>query len=95
MKIYNSTNKVYQNPGLNRINQKPAAEEAAVPKSARPERPYKLNIPENIQDQLTLSKKEQQFFEKLYPRARKEIQRYAESQNNVQAEKGKFVDMRG
>ena len=95
MKIYGYSNKIYENPTTNQVrkNQQNIAEtnEKTVKRTAL----NKINIPLDFKQQLTLNKNEQRFFENLYPEARKEIQRYMQSQNSIQVEKGKFIDVRG
>ena len=95
MKIYGSTNKIYGNIAVNRPD--PKNEPAASPRkiATMQDVPNKIEVPKNFKPEKTLDKDEQVFFESLYPRARKEIQRYAQSQNKVQVEKGKFIDVRG
>jgi len=55
----------------------------------------KLNIPQDFKPQLTLNKKERQFFENLYPQAQKKIRQYVRNQSAIQIEKGKMVDLKG
>ncbi len=55
----------------------------------------KLAIPKDFKPKVGLTAREQEFFENLFPRARKEIRAYVQQQQNVYHEKGKFVDLKG
>jgi len=95
MKIYGSTGKIYQNTGIHPLDNQGKSMPKTESNAVKPQHPQRINIPENFQLKQTLNKQEQKFFETLYPRARKDIQRYAQNQNNVPVEKGKHIDVRG
>ncbi|GAB4364494.1 MAG: hypothetical protein Kow0042_03110 [Calditrichia bacterium] len=79
-------------PRMNR-NREEAPQEEPIKRSDKFQN--KVNIPQDFQSRPKLSAAEQKFFEGLYPRARREIQKYLQQQVNVQTEKGKFVDLKG
>lgn len=94
MKIHGSGNTIYNNPRIHRPNAASAATTAAAtqPKAATTQ---KVNIPKDFEMQQTLTRQEQAFFEKLYPKARKDIQKYMQAQNAAPVQKGQFIDVRG
>lgn len=55
----------------------------------------KVQIPQNFEPKVKLNKKEQAYFEELFPKARKEIRIYLNQQQKAVPEKGKFVDIKG
>lgn len=95
MKIYGNASKIYPNPGATRISRKPQTEHPPENQNVKKKVPNKINIPENFKEKLSLNKNEQEFFTKLYPHARKEIQQYQQNQNHQPVEKGKHIDVRG
>lgn len=94
MKIHGSGNTVYSNPRIHRPN---AANSTTAPAANKPKAAAasKLNIPKDFEMQQTLTRQEQAFFEKLYPKARKDIQKYLQAQNAAPVQKGQFIDVRG
>lgn len=95
MKISGSVNSIYRNTALNPLTRtKPAQKADTITKRPQVVR-NKLNIPQDFKPQLTLNKKEQQFFENLYPQAQKKIRQYVRNQRAIQIEKGKMIDMKG
>lgn len=95
MKIYGSTGKIYQNTGIPPTGARNKPAPGTEKSAAQSPRPQRINIPTDFKLKQTLNKQEQKFFETLYPRAQKEIQRYVQNQNNVPVEKGKHIDVRG
>ncbi len=107
MKILGSAQQSIQSP----LYKKPAAQPAAQPgkpqqalegntagaagQSAALPAKGKLNIPRDYQPKLGLDKKEQQFFEQIFPKARKEIRAYVDQQQKTFTEKGQIIDIRG
>ncbi|MFZ0392090.1 MAG: hypothetical protein WAN36_16635 [Calditrichia bacterium] len=102
MKIYGNSATIYQNPAAQRSqadnNGKVTADKAAgtpAGKSSQKETPQKINIPADFRENMLLNKKEQEFFTKMYPKAKKEIARYVANQQRQPVEKGKHIDVRG
>lgn len=94
MKVYGNSGKIFNNALTNRVSNSPQpAVEKNAPKQTKTEN--RLNIPEDYKLRAPLDKKEQVFFEKLYPKARKEIQRYMQNQSSAPVAKGQIVDIRG
>ncbi len=95
MKIYGNAPRVIPKPRTNPVSRSPQVAEkspATKPTSAAGK---KVNLPEGYKIQLGLNQKEQAFFEKLYPKARKEIQKYLQNQNAQPPVKGQIIDVRG
>jgi len=95
MKIDNSLSNIYKISQSSQTGASKPNPEVAGKTTNQQAKASKVNIPSDFKPQVTLSKQEQKFFEMLYPKAQKEIRRYAQNQNNVNIEKGKFVDSRG
>ena len=95
MKIQDSLNRVYQQPGR-RVPEaaRPQAPKASDPRGA-PGASRKVHVPENFQPRVGLSRKEQAFFEQIFPQHRKQIQAYLNQQNKASVEKGQLIDMKG
>ncbi len=55
----------------------------------------KINIPKDFEPRVGLTAREQAFFEKLYPKARKEIQAYLKQQQKTVPQKGQIIDVKG
>ncbi|RMG69304.1 MAG: hypothetical protein D6715_00045 [Calditrichaeota bacterium] len=55
----------------------------------------KINIPKDFEPRVGLDAREQAFFEKLYPKARKEIQAYLKQQQKAVPQKGQIIDVKG
>ena len=95
MKIYGNTPRIFPDAPAKKATRTPnSAEKAPAAPNASVRKP-KLNIPDNYRVQMGLNRKEQAFFEKLYPKARKEIQRYLQNQNSQPPVKGQIIDMKG
>lgn len=99
MKINGTGNKIYRPANLGQASKNVQTNGTTGKKETaltnHPNKTNKLNIPEDYQPKLTLTKEEQKFFENLYPRDKNRIQQYLKNQNNIQVEKGKIVDLKG
>lgn len=95
MKIINSVNSaIISNNGASKLkNPAPAAAQKGGASAKKPVQ--KIDIPKNFNPEIRLSKKEQAFFEKLYPNSKREIRSYLQQQNKISVEKGKFIDVKG
>jgi uncharacterized protein YdeI (YjbR/CyaY-like superfamily) len=95
MKINGSVGKYYQSNISNQVSSKSETSQNIQSKLDQAGIINKVNIPKDYQPKLTLTKAEQNFFEKLYPRERNKINQYLLNQKNIQVEKGKIVDFKG
>ena len=95
MKISNSLNTIYQQKNVQRAQTAAEAQQSNRVNSEKQAVINHVNIPKNFEPKTSLSKDEQQFFEGLYPKAKREIGRYMQNQNLIQVDKGKHVDIRG
>ncbi len=95
MKVNNSTSKIYQNIPLHKANQNQKTAKESSHSNVQKSETKKINIPKNLTEQTLLTKKEQDFFQNLYPKAKKEIRQYMQHQNNVKVDKGKYIDLKG
>jgi len=91
MKIQNTNPKIYFPPNT----AQKAGNSPGNTDNAKVQHQQKLNIPKDFAPQKKLELKEQQFFENLFPGAKKEIQNYLKQQNKIVPEKGKYIDMKG
>ncbi|NOX36605.1 MAG: hypothetical protein GXO78_03630 [Calditrichaeota bacterium] len=96
MKIQDSLNRIYQNPAVqapdapSRTQKPPASSPSTSHDSTQ-----KLNIPDNFEPQVGLSRKERRFFEQVFPQHKKQIQAYLDQQNKTSVEKGQYIDVKG
>jgi uncharacterized FlgJ-related protein len=95
MKIYGNAPRVIPKPHTTSVSRSPQVAEKSPAVKPTPASRKKVNVPNGYKIQMGLNQKEQAFFEKLYPKARKEIQKYLQNQNAQPPVKGQIIDMRG
>ncbi|GEM_PF-6090879 len=55
----------------------------------------KVTLPDELQTLTRLTRQEQAFFERLFPKAKREIRAYVEQQQKFFREKGQIIDLKG